>query len=137
MSTRRRGRKGAADFVDEEAAATPASAETIRTTPIRVTVDLAPQIHKALKRWCNGAAHDLDLTDVALAQAARALVLELTEPDPTKRLPGLDERVRERLSSGDYTHTAPAEEQVVVPSAEASTEAPRSRRRRTVPTEVQ
>jgi hypothetical protein len=110
MTDRRRRDKK--KFADEEIAPAPQSAETIRTTPIRVTVDLAPPLHKALKRWCNGAALDLDLTDVALAQAARALVVELTEPDPTKRLPGLDERVRERLSSGDYTHT-PTEVQSV------------------------
>lgn len=110
---RRRGRrnKDVSSFVSEETAPTPISAEEIRTTPIRVTVDLAPPIHKALKRWCNGAALDLDLTEVALAQAARALVLELTEPDPTKRLPGLEDRVRDRLRSGDYTHTAPTETQ--------------------------
>lgn len=102
MTAHRRGNKK--KFADEEIAS---AREMIRTTPIRVTVDLAPPLHKALKRWCNAAALDLDLTDVALAQAARALVVELTEPDPTKRLPGLEERVRERLSSGDYTHTAP------------------------------
>ncbi|MEW1616489.1 hypothetical protein [Streptomyces sp. NPDC088744] len=102
MSTRR-GKKGR--FADEELPT--AVEETIRTTPIRVTVDLAPGLHKALKRWCNGAALDLDLTDVALAQAARALVVELTEPEVANRLPGLEERVRERLRTGNYTHTAP------------------------------
>uniref|UniRef100_A0AAU2AJQ0 Uncharacterized protein n=1 Tax=Streptomyces sp. NBC_00093 TaxID=2975649 RepID=A0AAU2AJQ0_9ACTN len=107
---RRRRKKGANAFVDEEEA-TPAHAETIRTTPIRLTVDLVPPLHKAVKRWCNGAALDLDLTDVALAQVARALLAELTEPDQTRRLPGLEERVRERLRSGDYTHTAPTEVQ--------------------------
>ncbi|MFJ9901233.1 hypothetical protein ACIQPR_48840 [Streptomyces sp. NPDC091280] len=104
--------------------------ETIRTTPIRVTVDISPALHKALKRWCNGAALDLDLTDVALAGAARALVAELTEPDPTKQLPGLEERVRARLKAGDYTHTAPTQ-------AQAGSAAPRSRRRRTARTEAQ
>ncbi|MEU8960076.1 hypothetical protein AB0C93_37950 [Streptomyces sp. NPDC048518] len=102
---RRRKRKGAAAFVSEEEAPTPTTAEMIRTTPIRVTVDLPPLDHKALKRWCNQTALDLDLTGVALAQALRALAAELSEPDPARRLPGLEDRIKDRLKPGRVAGT--------------------------------
>ncbi|MGJ5899383.1 hypothetical protein ACSCBZ_46710 [Streptomyces niveiscabiei] len=83
----------------------------IRTTPIRLTVDLAPPLHKAVKRWTNEAALRLDHTDVALAQVARALLAELTEPNFDERLPGLEERVLDRLRTSNYGHTAATEVQ--------------------------
>lgn len=75
----------------------PASTTETRTRPIRVTVDLPPAEHQALKRWCNVAALDLDLTGVALAQVLRALAAELTA-GPTDRLDGLEDRIRVRLA---------------------------------------
>ena len=89
----------------------PTSKTETRTRPIRVTVDLPPADHQALKRWCNTAALDLDLTTVALAQVLRALAAELTA-DPTDRLDGLDDRVRARLAGTgepevDLTTTIP------------------------------
>ncbi|MGP2436325.1 hypothetical protein [Streptomyces sp. JW3] len=82
-----------------------------RTRPIRVTVDLPPADQQALKRWCNTAALDLDLTTVALAQVLRALAAELTA-DPADRLDGLDDRLRARLAGAgepevDLTTTIP------------------------------
>ncbi|MFJ8351308.1 hypothetical protein ACIQ9J_34080 [Streptomyces sp. NPDC094153] len=89
----------------------PTSKTETRTRPIRVTVDFPPADHQALKRWCNTAALDLDLTTVALAQVLRALAAELTA-DPTDRLDGLDDRLRARLAGTgepevDLTTTIP------------------------------
>jgi hypothetical protein len=67
---------------------------------IRVTVDLSPAEHQALKRWCNTTALDLDLTRVPLTQVLVALAAELTS-DPADRLEGLDSRIRARLAGVD------------------------------------
>lgn len=109
MTERRRRRGPKTKFTDE--VLPPAPEEEIRTTPIRLTVDLAPPLHTEVKRWTNRAALHLDLTDVRLAQVARALLAELTEPDPERRLPGLEARVLARLKAGDYTHAVPTEVQ--------------------------
>ncbi|MEV6683287.1 hypothetical protein AB0N09_41535 [Streptomyces erythrochromogenes] len=52
-----------------------------RTDPIRVTLDLSPGQHRALKRWCNQAAADHDLPTVALARVLRLLGEELVKDD--------------------------------------------------------
>lgn len=44
-----------------------------RTDPIRVTLDLEPAQHKALKRWCAMTTIDADLTNVSLASVLRIL----------------------------------------------------------------
>ncbi|GHE14807.1 hypothetical protein [Streptomyces alanosinicus] len=72
---------------------------------IRVTVDLPRADHQALKRWCNTAALDLDLTRVSLAQVLGALAAELTS-DPAGRLEGLDGRLRSRLGGVDDPEVA-------------------------------
>ncbi|MDF3141806.1 MULTISPECIES: hypothetical protein [unclassified Streptomyces] len=80
----------------------------LNSTPdkkVRVTVDLPPADHQALKRWCNTAALDLDLTRVALAQVLGALAAELTA-DPADRLVGLDDRLRARLTGVDDPEVA-------------------------------
>jgi len=76
-----------------------------RTRPIRVTVDLDPADHQALRRWCNTAALDLDLTGVALAQVLRGLAAELTAA-PADRLEGLDDRLRTRLAGAGEPEVA-------------------------------
>jgi hypothetical protein len=66
-----------------------------RTKPVRVTLDLAPAQHRALKAWCNQAALDGQLPTVNLAHVFRILGdLLLNESDVT-------ERVQTRLEAGD------------------------------------
>ncbi|HZZ49769.1 MAG TPA: hypothetical protein VFE65_23000 [Pseudonocardia sp.] len=66
----------------------PAGAETNRpdraprTRPVRVTVELSPMEHKALRQWCASTAADLDLPVVAGAEVFRAL-LALMQADET------------------------------------------------------
>jgi hypothetical protein len=64
----------------------------VRTDPIRVTLDLTPAQHRKLKAWCNQAALDLELSQVALAPVLRVLGELLTDGDP--EAPGLAEPLR-------------------------------------------
>lgn len=58
-----------------------AAARSPRTRPVRVTVELSPMEHKALRQWCAQTAGDLDLPVVAGAEVFRAL-LSLMRADP-------------------------------------------------------
>jgi hypothetical protein len=62
-----------------------------RTRPVRVTVELSPMEHKALRQWCAQTSADLDLPVVAGAEVFRAL-LSLMRNDP-----GVAEQVRVEL----------------------------------------
>jgi hypothetical protein len=52
----------------------PVSSRVPRTRPVRVTVELSPMEHKALRQWCAQTAADLDLPVVAGAEVFRALL---------------------------------------------------------------
>jgi hypothetical protein len=52
-----------------------------RTRPVRVTVELSPMEHKALRQWCAVTSAELDLPVVAGAEVFRAL-LSLMRDDP-------------------------------------------------------
>ncbi|GGZ30484.1 hypothetical protein [Streptomyces nitrosporeus] len=91
MSPRRKSR--AADFVTEEMPAAPTAPPSVRTKPVRVTLDLAPGDHRDLKRWCNQTAVALDLSQVPLAPVLRLLGQELLAN------PALADRIRNRLST--------------------------------------
>ncbi|GAA5170841.1 hypothetical protein GCM10023321_68560 [Pseudonocardia eucalypti] len=58
-----------------------AAARAPRTRPVRVTVELSPMEHKALRQWCAQTSADLDLPLVAGAEVFRAL-LSLMRTDP-------------------------------------------------------
>jgi hypothetical protein len=57
------------------------TARVPRTRPVRVTVELSPMEHKALRQWCAQTSADLDLPVVAGAEVFRAL-LSLMRDDP-------------------------------------------------------
>lgn len=77
----------------------PAGATAIRTRPVRITVDLAPPLHRVVKDWVRTAAADLG-RDVALAEVIRALLTQL-DADPE-----LARRVRAQLTGDDPAGTA-------------------------------
>jgi hypothetical protein len=67
------------------------AARVPRTRPVRVTVELSPMEHKALRQWCAQTSADLDLPVVAGAEVFRAL-LSLMRSDP-----GMADQVRAEL----------------------------------------
>ncbi|MDT7659382.1 MAG: hypothetical protein QOF38_4097 [Pseudonocardiales bacterium] len=73
--------ESAADPAGAEAGGGPVSSRVPRTRPVRVTVELSPMEHKALRQWCAQTSADLDLPVVAGAEVFRAL-LSLMRGDP-------------------------------------------------------
>ncbi|HEY1970689.1 MAG TPA: hypothetical protein VGH89_22240 [Pseudonocardia sp.] len=57
-----------------EHAPRPTEGRVPRTRPVRVTVELSPMEHKALRQWCASTAAELDLPVVAGAEVFRALL---------------------------------------------------------------
>ena len=62
-----------------------------RTRPVRVTVELSPLEHKALRTWCAQTSAELDLPLVAGAEVFRALLHLMSST------PALAEQVRAEL----------------------------------------
>lgn len=65
----------------QEETPAPRRPATVRTKPVRTTVDMAPELHRKLKRWLGGAADELEVADVPLADVVRVLVRRLVEDD--------------------------------------------------------
>jgi len=54
----------------------------IRSRPVRITLDLSPELYRQLTQWTQSAAIELDVPRVALADAMRAMIRVSTEsPD--------------------------------------------------------
>lgn len=68
-----------------------AASTRVRTTPVRVTVDLPPAEHAGLVQWCTQAAAELGMPRVSNQSVLRALVARLT------RDPQLAAAIREQL----------------------------------------
>ncbi len=63
-----------------------------RTRPVRVTVELSPREHQALRQWCARTSADLDLPLVAGAEVFRALLGLMREQ------PAVADQVRAELA---------------------------------------
>jgi hypothetical protein len=57
-----------------EPAARPAGRTAIRSKPVRITLDLSPELYRELTRWADSAAVALDVPRIALADAMRAMI---------------------------------------------------------------
>jgi hypothetical protein len=82
MSTQReqqKARMAAAAARRTEPGAPPAGATAIRSKPVRITVDLSPELYRQLTAWADSAAIALDVPRVALADALRAMIRVTTE----------------------------------------------------------
>ena len=63
--------------------ARPAGRTAIRSKPVRITLDLSPELYRQLTQWADSAAVTLDVPRVALADAMRAMIRVTAEdPDP-------------------------------------------------------
>ena len=60
----------------------PAGRTALRSKPVRITLDLSPELYRQLSRWADTAAIELDVPRVALADAMRAMIRVAAEsPD--------------------------------------------------------
>src|SRR5215813_1183970 len=77
MSTQREQRQAqmtAAAARRAEPDARPPGRTAIRSKPVRITLDLSPELYRQLTQWAASAAITLDVPRVALADAMRAMI---------------------------------------------------------------
>jgi hypothetical protein len=77
MTTQREQRKAqmaAAAARRAEPGARPAGRTAIRSKPVRITLDLSPELYRQLTAWADAAAITLDVPRVSLADAVRAMI---------------------------------------------------------------
>jgi hypothetical protein len=82
MTTQRERRKAqmtAAAARRAEPGSRQAGQTAIRSKPVRITVDLSPELYRELTRWAESAAVTLDVPRVPLADAMRAMIRVTTE----------------------------------------------------------
>jgi len=97
MTTQREQRKAqmaAAAARRTEPGASPAGRTAIRSKPVRITLDLSPELYRQLTNWAASAAITLDVPRVALADAVRAMI-RVSAENPEEALERL-RRDRER-----------------------------------------
>ncbi|HEY0719336.1 MAG TPA: hypothetical protein VGD68_17115 [Streptosporangiaceae bacterium] len=70
----RKAQMAAAAARRAEPDARPAGHTAIRSKPVRITLDLSPELYRQLTRWADDAAVELDVPRVALADAVRAMI---------------------------------------------------------------
>ena len=88
----RKAQMAAAAARRTEPDAKPAGRTAIRSKPVRITLDLSPELYRQLTRWADEAAVELDVPRVALADAVRAMI-RIAADDPA---PILDQLRRDR-----------------------------------------
>ena len=76
---RRKAQMAAAAARRTEPDASPAGRTAIRSKPVRITVDLSPELYRQLTQWAASAAIALDVPRVALAEALRAMIRATAE----------------------------------------------------------
>jgi hypothetical protein len=81
MATQRADRKArmtAAATRRTEPDAKPAGQTAVRSKPVRITVDLTPEQHRALAQWLASAAVDVDVPRLTAADAIRSMIRATT-----------------------------------------------------------
>jgi hypothetical protein len=63
----------------------PAGRTAIRSKPVRITLDLSPELYRQLIQWTDSAALALGVPRVALADAVRAMI-RVTADNPDEVL---------------------------------------------------
>ena len=59
--------------------------QRLRSKPVRITLDLSPELYRQLTEWAASAAIALDVPRVALADAVRAMI-RVTADNPDEVL---------------------------------------------------
>ena len=70
----RKAQMAAAAARRAEPDARPPGRTAIRTKPVRITLDLSPELYRALTGWADEAAIALGVPRVSLADAVRAMI---------------------------------------------------------------
>ena len=70
----RKAQMAAAAARRAEPDARPPGRTAIRTKPVRITLDLSPELYRALTSWADEAAIALGVPRVSLADAVRAMI---------------------------------------------------------------
>jgi hypothetical protein len=94
MTTAREQRKAQMAAAAARRTAPPAGRTAIRSKPVRITLDLSPELYRQLTQWAESAAVALDVPRVSLADAVRAMI-RVTAENPDDVLDRL-RRERER-----------------------------------------
>lgn len=71
---KQRARLMAAATRRTEPDAAPAGKSAVRSKPVRITVDLPPEVYRMLTEWTTKAAAELDIPRLTLADGVRAMV---------------------------------------------------------------
>jgi len=78
----RKAQMAAAAARRAEPNARPAGQTAIRSKPVRITLDLSPELYRELNMWADSAAIALGVPRVSLADAVRAMIRVTAEnPD--------------------------------------------------------
>jgi len=78
----RKAQMAAAAARRTEPGARPAGRTAIRSKPVRITLDLSPELYRQLTAWADSAAVALGVPRVSLADSVRAMIRVSTEnPD--------------------------------------------------------
>jgi len=78
----RKAQMAAAAARRAEPDARPAGRTAIRSKPVRITLDLSPELYRELNMWADSAAIELGVPRVSLADAVRAMIRVTTDhPD--------------------------------------------------------
>ena len=79
----RKAQMAAAAARRAEPDAPPAGRTAIRSKPVRITLDLSPELYRELIVWADSAAIELGVPRVSLADAVRAMIRVTTDqPEP-------------------------------------------------------
>jgi hypothetical protein len=70
----RKAQMAAAASRRAEPDARPAGRTAIRSKPVRITLDLSPEMYRQLNAWADSAAISLGVPRVSLAEAVRAMI---------------------------------------------------------------
>ena len=89
--------------------APPAGRTAIRSKPIRITLDLSPELYRELTVWADSAAIELGVPRVSLAAAVRAMIrVTADQPDQVlDRLRQDRDKLARSASHGGATPLAP------------------------------